>query len=116
MKMVIYTKNEDLAAKPGWIVRTLYLLGMVHVVICAALGIIFARPFVALWLYQSGVLSQELASTLGYFIGLGLGILAGMISGLVFFALSQALEDLHALRAIVSAYVAVEVDGPKKGE
>ena len=109
MKMVIYTKNEDLAAKPGWIVRTLYLLGCLHVLACAILGAIFLRPIIGVWLSQFGM-DYNAASSGALVIAVFAGIVVGLMSGLVYFALSQALDDLHALRTIVSSYVAVDVE------
>ena len=109
MKMVIYTKNEDLAAKPGWIVRTLYLLGCLHVLACAILGAIFLRPIIGVWLVQRGMHETDV-NLISLALSVASGISVGLLSGLVYFALSQALDDLHALRTIVSSYVAVDVE------
>ena len=109
MKMYIYTKNEDAASKPGWIVKVLYLLGLMQVLVCAILGAIFARPFIAVWLTRFD-LSESAANSASLLIGVGAGVAVGVLSGLVYFALSQALEDLHALRVLVSSYVAIDVE------
>jgi drug/metabolite transporter (DMT)-like permease len=115
MKYYIFPKYMEEAAKTGWIVRMLRVLGVLQVAGCVILGATVCRPFVALWLFQLGLMSRDAASASAMLIGLALGILVGLVSSLIYFAAAQALDDLHALRVQTEAFAAFETDEIKMG-
>lgn len=115
MKFYLFPKYMEEAAKPGWIVRMLKALGVIQVLAYVLIGTTFGGPVIANALIQAGVMSREAASVSATLIGLAVGIFAGLVSGLVFFAAAQALDDLHALRVQTEAYVAFETDEIKMG-
>lgn len=115
MKMYIYPKYMEEAAKTGWIVRMLKALGVIQVLAYILIGATVGGPVIANALTQAGVMSREAASASATLIGLSVGILAGLVSSLAFFAAAQALDDLHALRVQTEAYVAFETDEIKMG-
>ena len=115
MKMYIYPKYLEEAAKTGWIVKFLRFLGVVQVVGCILLGVTVGGPFLALGLSQAGIMSQDAASASAMLLGLAAGIIVGLFSGLVYFALAQVIDDLHAIRLQTGAYVAFETDSIQMG-
>ena len=116
MNMNIYPKYIEDAARSGWIVKCLTCIGVLQIAGCAILGVLFGGPFLALWLSQIGIMSQEAASASATFIGLGVGIIVGIWSSLAVFALAQVIDDLHALRLHTAAYVAFESDDVHLGK
>ena len=114
MKAYMYPRYQKEAAKPGWIVKLLYFLGLLQVVGCAILGATVGGPIISLLLSALGVRSQTAVSGSSGLLGLIVGIIVGVLSGLVYFALSQVIDDLHALRVQSAAYVAVTVDDEKE--
>lgn len=115
MKMYIYPKYMEEAAKTGWIVKMLYFLGVAQVVGCIILGVIIGGPVLANQLTQAGIMSRDAASASATLLGLATGIIAGLLSGLVYFALGQVIDDLHAIRLQTGAYAAFETDEIKMG-
>lgn len=115
MKFYLFPKYMEEAAKSGWIVRTLKALGVLQLLGNILLGATVGGPVIANALTQAGIMSRNAASASATLIGLAVGILAGLISSLVFFPAAQALDDLHALRVQTEAYVAFETDEIKMG-
>lgn len=115
MKFYLFPKYMEEAAKSGWIVRTLKALGVLQLLGNILLGITVGGPVLANVLAQAGIMSRQAANASATLIGLAVGILAGLISSLVFFAAAQALDDLHALRVQTEAYVAFETEEIKMG-
>lgn len=115
MKFYLFPKYMEEAAKSGWIVKMLKALGVIQVISYILLGATVGGPVIANVLVQAGILSHEAANASATLIGLAVGILAGLISSLVFFAAAQVLDDLHALRVQTEAYVAFETDEIKMG-
>ena len=115
MKFYLFPKYMEEATKSGWIVRMLKALGVIQVVGYILLGATVGGPVIANALFQAGIMSRNAASASATLIGLAVGILAGLVSSLVFFAAAQALDDLHALRIQTEAYVAFETDEIKMG-
>lgn len=114
MKFYLFPKYMEEAAKSGWIVRMLKALGVINVVLCILFGWLFGGNMATALLIQSRM-DQQTAAMVGPLLGFAGGILAGLVSGLVFFAAAQALDDLHALRVQTEAYVAFETDEIKMG-
>ena len=54
-------KYMEQAAKSGWIVKFLRLVGVLQVSGSIILGATVGGPFIALWLSQMGIMSQEAA-------------------------------------------------------
>lgn len=115
MKLYIYPKHMEEAAKPGWIVRTLRALGVIQVIAVIGVGVTLGGPLLAQVLVQAGVMAPDAASASALLLGLAFGIFAGLIISLAFFAAAQALDDLHALRVQTEAAVAFETDEIKLG-
>ena len=115
MKFYLFPKYMEEAAKSGWIVRTLKALGVLQVIGYILLGATVGGPVLANVLAQAGIMSRQAANASATLIGLAVGILAGLVSSLIFFAAAQALDDLHALRVQTEAYVAFETDEIKMG-
>lgn len=115
MKFYLFPKYMEEAAKPGWIVRMLKALGVIQVLAYILIGATIGGPVIANALTQAGVMSREAANASATLIGIAVGIFAGLISSLVFFAAAQALDDLHALRVQTEAYVAFETNEIKMG-
>lgn len=115
MKFYLFPKYMEEAAKPGWIVRMLRALGVIQVITYIIVGATVGGPAIANALVQARVMSQEAAGASALLLGLAVGIFAGLVSSLVFFAAAQALDDLHALRVQTEAYVAFETDEIKMG-
>lgn len=115
MKFYLFPKYMEEAAKSGWIVKMLKTLGVLQVLGYILLGATVGGPVIANALTQAGIMSRNAASASATLIGLAVGILAGLVSSLVFFAAAQALDDLHALRVQTEAYVAFETDEIKMG-
>ena len=115
MKFYLFPKYMEEAAKSGWIVRTLKALGVLQLLGNILLGATVGGPVLANVLAQAGVMSRQAANASATLIGLAVGIFAGLISSLAFFAAAQALDDLHALRVQTEAYVAFETDEIKMG-
>ena len=78
MKLYIFPKYMEEAAKPGWIVRWLQAVGIIQVLGCIILGATVGGPLIANALTQAGVMSQEAASASALLIGLAAGILVGL--------------------------------------
>ena len=95
--------------------RTLKALGVLQVLAYILLGATVGGPVIANALVQARIMSQDAASASAMLLGLAVGILAGLVSSLVFFAAAQALDDLHALRIQTEAFVAFETDEIKMG-
>lgn len=115
MNLYIYPKNQAEAAKASWVVKLLYLLGLLQVLACAILGALVGGPFIAVTLTQLGIMDRSAASASALFIGLAAGIIVGLITGLLFFALSQLLEDVHAIRVQTAGYLAGDADSLRPG-
>lgn len=115
MKFYLFPKYMEEAHKSGWIVRMLKALGVLQVLGYILLGVTVGGPVTANVLVQARIMSHEAANASATLLGLAVGILAGLISSLVFFAAAQALDDLHALRVQTEAYVAFETDEIKMG-
>ena len=115
MKLYIYPKHMEEAAKPGWIVRMLRALGVIQVIADIILGATVGGPVIAGALTQAGVMAPDAASASALLLGLAFGIFAGLITSLAFFAAAQAVDDLHALRVQTEAAVAFETDEIKLG-
>ena len=116
MNLYIYPRNHEEAVKSGWIVKFLYFLGVMQVVLGVILGVALGGPFIATWLVTMDIMTESAASIAAVFLGVAVGLLAGLFSGLVFFALSQVIDDLHAIRVHTAGYVAVDADSIRPGD
>ena len=116
MKMYIYPKYMEEAAKTGWIVKLLRFLGVVQIGGCILLGVVVGGAAMSNGLVQLGIMSREAASASATLIGLAVGIIVGLFSSLVYFGLAQALDDLHAIRLQTGAYAAFETDNIQLGK
>ena len=113
--MNIIPKYQQQAQKSGWIVKFFFILGLLQVIICIVLGVTVAPPFISELMFQMGFYTPDLRAS-SILIGLAVGIIVGLFSGLVFFALSQVIDDLHAIRVQTSGYVSTESDGFIQGK
>ena len=116
MNMYIYPKYMEDAAKSGWIVKFLKVIGVIQVVGCIAAGLFLGSPFVMLWLEQARVMDSDAATLAAPLISLALSIFIGLFASLTTFALAQVIDDLHALRVQTSAFVAFESDNVHLGK
>lgn len=116
MNLYIYPRNYEEAVKSGWIVRFLHFLGVVQVILGVILGVAVGGPFFATWLVTMDIMTENSASIAALFLGVAVGIFAGLFSGLVFFALSQVIDDLHAIRVHTAGYISVDADSIRPGE
>ena len=114
MNLYIYPKDQKAAAKPTWIVVFLYLIGLLHVVGCIIVGALFGGQIIAAWLVQNGLMARDTASVSATIIGIVAGVIVGLFSGLLFFALSQVIDDIHAIRIQTAGYTAVDTDDRRR--
>lgn len=115
MKFYLFPKYMEEAAKSGWIVRFLKIVGVVQAVLCAAAGVFLGGPYASALIFSAGLMDRQAASASGSLLGLAVGIVVGLWTSLPVFALAQVIDDLHALRIHTAAYVAFETDEPRLG-
>lgn len=110
MTRYIQPRNQHEAERQSWMVKCLKFLGALQIIGCAILGAVAGGPFISVWLVELHLLGPGESGPSAALLGFAAGLIAGMFSSLLYFALAQVIDDLHAIRVQTSAYVSFESD------
>lgn len=105
--MNIYPINRAEAQNRHWVVRWLRYIGYLICISTTIAGIVFALKYASLILPPVPDGTAPLVALLVAILGGLLGLTAGLGVSLPYWAVSLALDDLHALRIYAGGYVTV---------
>ena len=111
----VYPKYLEDAAKTHWTVKMLYAFGVLQIILCTLIGVVFARPICyALWQVMGSSLyvPDGMVALLGALIGL----LIGIVTSVGIWAAALVIDDIHTMRLHSQAYIVVETNNPHLGK
>ena len=103
--MNVFPMNRENADRHNWVVRSLRYYGYIITTICLIAGYAVGSKTVAQLLMLSTGWPKLLAVALSTLICGVLGLGAGLLISLPMWAVSMALDDLHAMRQYMQGFV-----------
>lgn len=101
----LYPLHQEAANRRHWVPRLLRYFGFFDAIAGTVAGIILGNNFGSFYLMAALNLEFDTANLIAMPLGGLFGFSVGLLLGLPMWALSMAIDDLHALRIYASAYV-----------
>ena len=103
--MNIFPMNKEQAGKHHWVVRCLRYYGYLITVISMIIGFLFGSENVAQMIIQATNWPKFLAVALPTLLCGIFGLCIGLLISLPIWAVSMALDDMHAMRQYMKGFV-----------
>lgn len=103
--MNIFPMNKEQADKHHWVVRCLRNYGYIITVVCMIAGFAIGSENAAQMMIQATNWPKLLAVAVPTLICGLLGLCMGLLASLPMWAISMALDDMHAMRQYMQGFV-----------